>query len=307
MNDRTEDAPPTMKLGYPCINTTIGCTANSTFRLASYSNQRFIETVRNNIRCTARILRFNVEHGLLFFRIGDLVPFASHPVCRIDWPLYFRRELAEAGQFIADHGIRISMHPDQFVLLNALDEGILRNSLEELDYHAKLLDALRLDSTAKIQIHAGGVYGGKSGSIARFAERCRRLPPRIRRRLVIENDDRSYGLADCLEVHRLTGVPVVFDNFHHERLNAGEPLREALLAATATWAAADGLPMVDYSSQQPAGPRGRHATSVDLRHFGRFLDATEGLDFDIMLEIKDKEQSALRAIRTLRRRRMPAA
>jgi UV DNA damage endonuclease len=53
--------------------------------------------------------------------------------------------------------------------------------------------------------------------------------------------------------------------------------------------------MVDYSSQEKGERAGRHAEHIDLRHFARFIAATAGMDFDVMLEIKDKEKSALRA------------
>ena len=48
-----------MRIGYPCINTTIGCKSNRTFRLKSYSEERLIETVENNLNCLLQILRFN--------------------------------------------------------------------------------------------------------------------------------------------------------------------------------------------------------------------------------------------------------
>ena len=153
-----------------------------------------------------------------------------------------------------------------------------------------------LDAANKIQIHVGGVYGDRAASMKRFAARFRKLPARVKRRLVVENDERSYGLADCLSVHAATGVPVVFDTLHHAANNRGEDLREALMAAGATWRETDGLPMVDYSSQKTDGRPGAHAHVLDTGDFRSFLAAARGLDLDVMLEVKDKERSALTAL-----------
>jgi UV DNA damage endonuclease len=291
-----------MKIGYPCLNRSIGCTPSRTFRLRSYSAERLAESVRQNLDCLARILQFNLAGGLLFFRItSDLVPFASHPVCDFPWPDKFAAEFAAIGAFIQRNGMRISMHPDQFTLINSPDPAIFERSSAELAYHARVLDLLGLDLTAKMQIHGGGVYGDKKASLDRFCTRFERLDAKIRRRLVVENDDRQYGLADCLAVSRRTGIPVLFDSFHHQLNSNGEDAAAALRLAAATWGKSDGLPMVDYSSQKKGERPGAHAESIDLRSFAGFIAAGGALDFDIMLEIKDKEKSALRARRFLAR------
>jgi UV DNA damage endonuclease len=286
-----------MKIGYPCINRTLGCKAGRTFRLRSYSQARLIETVGNNLDCLERILRWNVEQHILFFRItSDLVPFASHPICRFDWPGHFRATFARIGDFIRAHGIRISMHPDPFTLINARDEAIFARSHAELLYHARVLDALGLDRSARIQIHIGGVYGDREASLRRFVTRCAQLDPAIRARLVIENDEKSYSLQDCLRVHDETGLPVLFDTFHHALLHHGEDLPAALARACPTWPAAAGLPMVDYSTQAAGRPAGAHAPSLEAEDFRLFLARSRPFDFDVMLEIKDKEAGALDAV-----------
>ena len=156
---------------------------------------------------------------------------------------------------------------------------------------------MRLDSSAKIQIHVGGVYGDKRKSMERFIGRFGRLDRKIQQRLAIENDDRNYTLRDCVNIHEKTGVPVIFDSFHHELNSSGESVAGALEYVSETWSKGDGVPMVDYSSQQSGKRKGRHAESIDLRRFRRFLRETGPHDFDIMLEIKDKERSALKALR----------
>ena len=286
-----------MRIGYPCINRAIGCTANHTFRLASYSDGRLLRTVGDNLDCLERVLSWNVDRGILSFRIGSgLVPFASHPVCTAPWQEEFSDRFAAIGAFARKHALRISMHPDQFNLLNAKDPAIVERTVTELMYHAEVLDLLGLGPDAKIQVHVGGVYGARESAMARFVETHGTLDPRLRRRLAIENDDGRYTARDCLAVSGACGVPVVLDVFHHAVHGDGRLIGPLLDEVASTWKPADGPPMVDYASQAPGRRRGTHAESLDDEDFARFLAASAGRDLDLMLEIKDKEASALRAL-----------
>jgi len=289
------------KVGYPCINRTIGCKGDRTFRLKSYSEQRLIETVENNLDCLLAMLKFNVKHHLLFFRItSDLVPFASHPICRFDWQDYFKSKFEKIGNFIRRTDMRISMHPDQFTLINSVNEDVFDRSRMELAYHAEILDLMRLDASAKIQIHVGGVYGNKEKSLRRFIERFFQLNDFVNCRLVIENDDKLYSLKDCLKISAEVSLPVLFDVFHHRIHNSGESIPSAFESFVETWSIRrDGIPMADYSSQMRNGSPRQHAESIDLNDFKALLKETEPYDFDIMLEIKDKEKSAIKAVKTV--------
>jgi UV DNA damage endonuclease len=189
------------------------------------------------------------------------------------------------------------MHPGQYTVLNSPDISVIERSKKELLYHRQVLDALGIDTSAKIQIHIGGVYGNKPASMARFIDVYGSLDQAIRRRLVIENDDLRYTLHDCMKVYERTGIPVLFDTFHHELNSSGENIGNAFSAFTRTWNQEDGIPMVDYSNRDESGVRIKHAESIDIDHFKRLLVQTGRFDFDLMLEIKDKERSALKAIK----------
>ena len=145
-----------------------------------------------------------------------MVPFASHPVCTFKWQDRFKSGFQDIGRYIKEKDIRISMHPDQFVLINSPNEKIVQNGIRELNYHCQVLDIMGLDAVAKVQIHVGGVYGDKQAAIDRFIKNYKKLPEWIRKRLVIENDDKSYSLKDCLAISEQVGIPILFDSFHHE-------------------------------------------------------------------------------------------
>jgi len=286
-----------MKIGYPCINRTLSCKGNKTFRLKSYSKERFIDTIENNLRCLKEMLEFNLRHTILFFRISsDIIPFASHPVQTVDWKHHFKDFFDEIGSFIKKNRMRISMHPDQFIVLNTKKDDVLQRSIQELEYHATFLDALGLDRTAKIQLHVGGVYEDKQESMNRFVKHFDLVSKNVKQRLVIENDERSYMVKDCLFISDQLNIPILLDVFHHQIYNNGESVQEVLREIKKTWKHSDGIPMIDYSSQEKNKKIGKHAQHIDRIDFSRFLKDAKDFDIDIMLEIKDKEKSAIEAI-----------
>ena len=98
----------------------------------------------------------------------------------------------------------------------------------------------------------------------------------------------SYLLADR--------ICFVFDTFHHNLLDNGEGLAEAVKRASSTWnRKKDGILMVDYNDQEGGKRIGTHAYGYKDSSFRYFLHHTKQFDFDLMLEIKDKEKSAPKA------------
>ena len=291
-----------MKIGYPCINYSIGKKTVSTFRLSSYSEERLIQCINYNLATLIEILRFNIDNNFMFFRISsDIIPFASHPICKFDWKDYFKSDFIQIGQLIKKHNIRISMHPDQFVLINAKNQDIVTNSIKELKYHTDLLDLMGLDHSAKVQIHIGGIYGDKERSKKQFIVNYKNLlSEEIKKRLVIENDDHLYNLKDCIEMSEDTNIPILFDVFHHKCFDSNLPLNEALQRASTTWDhSKDGILMIDYSNQEPNQRKGKHSKTLDIKQFEKFIISVSNCDFDIILELKDKEKSAKKAVKVI--------
>jgi UV DNA damage endonuclease len=215
------------------------------------------------------------------------------------WQEYFKQEFREIGEYIKDNGMRITMHPGQYTVLNSTDEGVFKRSLKEIQYHMEVLDLMELNSTAKVQVHVGGVYGNKPKSLERFIERYKTYEKDITTRLVIENDDKSYTLRDCVQIHDKTGIPIIFDIYHHQCNNSGESMQQAFKTFTESWREFDGLPIVHYSSEHPEKEKPSHSEHIQLKDFKKFIEQTRDHNFDVMLEIKDKENSALKALEVL--------
>ena len=286
-----------MKIGFVGDSKNAKTQSARKFRLASYTQEKFRQTVNMNLQGLQTNIEYSIEHGLLFYRIrSEIIPFASHPVCDVDWKFEMAGQFGAIGALITRHDIRVSFHPDQFVVLNAPSEKVVSSSIAELNYQVAVLELMGLGKQHKLQIHVGGAYGDKEASKKRFVSRYSGLSDNLKRHLVIENDDRLYTVQDCIDIHSETGIPIIFDNLHHMLNNDGRTMRKAMEDCFATWHAEDGLPMVDYSSQHEGVRIGKHADHIDSNQFEQYLRDSIGLDFDIMLEIKDKDISALEAL-----------
>jgi UV DNA damage endonuclease len=263
------------------------------------------------------ILDYLDEIDVRMYRMAsNVVPYATHP----DLAAFHGQldecteDLARLGEHARRLDIRLSIHPSQYIVLNAIDLAIAEAAVRELDHQARLLDLLGAGPEAVVVIHAGGAYGDPAAALDRWAHGFERLSPSARRRLVLENDDRVFDLADVLALSSRTGVPVVLDLLHHRILDRdGIGVREALDRAFATWP--DGVvPKVHFSSprrdardvvrrDRQTGERrstsveplpAQHADYVDADEFADFLAVAEGLRFDIMLEAKQKDNALLR-------------
>jgi len=285
-----------MKIGYACIPLTINERTNRRLQVKKFSEKMFLEVIEQNILDLRKILENNKKLNISLFRISsDIVPLGSHSINKIQWEKYFENELKEIGEFIIKNGMRVSMHPGQYTVLNAQKEEIVINAIKDLEYHTKLLDSLGVDSSNKIILHIGGGYGDKSASMNRFIENYKRLSQSVKDRLVIENDDKIFNIEDVIFVSREINIPVIFDNLHHVCNHKGDaPIKEIMAKVAKTWKEKDGHIKIHYSQQNLHKQIGAHSNTIIVKNFLTYYAEVKEFNPDIMLEVKDKDISAIK-------------
>ena len=275
------------------------------------------------------ILAYLDDAAIGMYRMATaLAPYASHPDLPQfrDQPRRCAGRLAEVGARARELGVRLSTHPGQYTVLNSESPAVQRLAAEELEVQAELLDGMGLGREAVVVLHVGGAAGGTAAGLDRFERGFALLSDAARARLVIENDDRSFGLAAVLGLAGRIGRPVVWDVLHHHRHDPDRiPDREALELAVATWPAGV-TPKIHYSSPRTNAEEHRrrvgrrterrlvlpqpraHADLVDpigFEHFAR--ETARGIDVDVMLEAKAKDLALLRLRAQLRARGVEVA
>ena len=280
-----------IRLGYPAQNLTIPASTNRTLRLANLGDAEKVRALAwENLLGLETILRWNAEHGVNLFRIGQsLIPFASHPAFPYDWEAEHGDDLRGLGELARSLDIRLSMHPGQFIQPGSLRPEVSERSLAELRYVARVFDLIgNFDSV--IVLHMGGAYEDRTASIARFVETMR-SETGILRYLALENDERVWPMSTIVQTARSLGVPAITDAFHHGLHPGGLTLKRALDLSLPTWEVRGARPKVHLSSQDPEKQVGAHAYSVDLGDWYALLDALDGREPDVMVEAKGKEQA----------------
>lgn len=288
-----------MRIGYACQGIGIPDTSLRTCQARNATPEALDEITAHNLGVLFRLLAYNARNGIRMFRItSDLVPFGSSPVNPLPWWDMHRETFETIGAFVREHDIRVSMHPGQYTVLNARESDVVHRAVLDLAYHARVLDLLGTGQDSKIILHVGGVYGNREDAMDRFADHWRTLDKAITRRLIIENDERSYPVSDVLALGHRLGIPVVFDNLHH-RLNPGPETRTdaAWVAACGeTWKKGDGNQKIHYSQQASGRRAGSHSDTIAVGPFLQFVASLPEPKPDIMLEVKDKNLSARKCV-----------
>jgi UV DNA damage endonuclease len=271
--------------------------------------------LRTSLEALHAILGYLDRHDIRMYRTtASLAPYATHP----DLPQFHAQveecaaELAAVGARARELGIRLSSHPGQYIVLNSEDLGVRESAIRDIELQAALFDAMGLPPESVCVLHVGGGAGGFDAALDRFEAGWERLSDRARERLVIENDDRTFGLCHVMELHRRTGAKVVWDILHHHCNDPeGIPDRAALELALGTWPQGV-VPKIHYSTPKTAMEERRkrvgrrverswvlpqlraHADMIDPIAFEHFVRMAEGLEFDVMLEAKAKDLALLR-------------
>lgn len=183
-----------------------------------------------NLNNSLRLLRHCRGSGIQVYRFSSkLIPLATHNAVS-DWDpfLVLADKFAEVGAFVRDSGMRVSFHPDHFCVFSTPRPEVLASSRNDMEYHVRMLEAMVLDESAKNNIHVGGAYGDKQVAGERFVQQFGALDARLRNRVTLENDDKTFNVRETLDIAEAVQVPMVLD-IHHHAVNDGGESEESLI------------------------------------------------------------------------------
>ncbi|WP_453990888.1 UV DNA damage repair endonuclease UvsE [Bacillus nitroreducens] len=244
-----------------------------------------------NLLHTKRILHYNIAHEIELYRLSSsLVPLATHPEVMWDFISPFKKEWDELGTLIQQSNIRVSFHPNQFTLFTSPRDEVTTNAIKDMEFHYKMLKALKALEKGILNIHIGGAYGDKETSLERFHLNLKRLPDEIKKQMTLENDDKTYDVQETLLTCEKENIPMILD-YHHYMANKGDvDLSLYLERIFRTWDNRPTVPKVHISSPKSDNAYRSHADYVSLDFILPFLKMAKSLnqDFDIMIEAKQK-------------------
>lgn len=297
-----------VRLGYVALSKALDdVTTSSTITYTNYINKNYntsklLEITKNNLDSLYQIIKYNVKNNFHFYRLtSKLVPLATHDKVDFDYITPLLDAYKKIGKLINDNNIRVDTHPDQYAVLNSMDSKIVKNTVEILEYHYKIMEALGIKDKIII-LHVGSSACGKKASITRFINNFNKLPDHIKKCIAVENDDKVYNIKDVLELCHKINVPMVLDYHHFICNNEKEDINDYLKEIIDTW---DGkLPKIHFSSPKSKLKKEfrSHSDYINKECFIEFINILkkQDKDIDIMLEAKAKDDAISRLVRCLK-------
>lgn len=301
--------PREIQLGLCCLNTelreqkpTVFC---SRTMIQKTVKEKGIDELKRrvllNLDDLLKVIQWNEDNGIRVYRLSsEMFPHKTNPNVE-QYTLDFAKEkLKKAGDLAKKYGHRLTYHPGQFNVLGTPDEPKLQHTINELQYHADVLNIMECDQNSVMVIHGGGLYGDKEKTKDRWCENYKKLPQSIRDRLVLENCERCFNIQDCLDISDKVHVPVVFDTHHFDCYNKIHPDVEHLSAEEyiplilETWERRNIKPKF-HVSEQGTGRIGHHSDYIEvIPDYLLEIPDKYDVEIDIMIEAKAKEKAILK-------------
>ena len=297
-----------MSLGYACINTSLSAnkiTTNRTMRRKTFDangTDYVSDLALLNVKDLKTIIQWNNEMGIKLFRLSSgIFPWSDeYDVKTLKDYDEIVELMLEIGTIATEAGQRLTMHPGPYNCLASPTQKVVDKTIRELNFHSEQFNIMGYDPSPynKINIHVGGAYGDKKSTLNRFCENFKLLNEDTKKRLVIENDDspNEYSVNDLYwGIYKQIGIPITFDYFHH-KFNTGDLTEEeALRMAAITWP--EGIAQCCHYSES----RRKEKLDESIRpqaHSDIIYEKinTYGLELDIMIEAKLKEQAIFKGI-----------
>ncbi len=293
-----------VQLGLCCMNTTLKknkppvyCSRRMIIRTIKEKGIDVLkEKIIKNLEDLLIMIQWNEDNGIKVFRLSsELFVHKTNPRVE-DYTFDFAIPLLKKiGALARSYNQRLTFHPGQFNVLASINPKALEHTINDLEYHADVLDLLGMDKHSVMVIHGGGTYGDIEATKQRWCENYKKLPDKIKRRLVLENCERNFSIVDCLDVSKKCGVPIVFDTHHFDcytRLHPDESFETAeyyIPLILETWK--DIKPKF-HVSEQGDGRVGKHSDYIEiLPEYLLEIPERYGVNIDIMIEAKMKELS----------------
>ena len=296
-----------IRLGYVAITKTLeNITSSSSLSYSIYKNlenknEKLHQVIESNLKDLKEIIIYNIKNNIHFYRLSSaMIPLATHNEVEFDYITPYKNIYNEIGTLIKNSNMRVDFHPNQYCVLNSISKSIVDNTIEILEYHAKLLNTFSVENPL-ILLHVGSSAGGKKAAITRFINNFKKLPTYIQKMIALENDDKVFMIEDVLEICEKLNIPCVLD-YHHYMCNHDEYLEGLLPRIIKTWK--QDIPKIHFSSPKSKLKREfrSHHDYINNDDFISFLNILKKYDtnIDIMLEAKAKDEALFKLMRELK-------
>lgn len=293
-----------IQLGLCCLNMTLRAQNPSIFA----SRKMIIRTIKQkgiiclkqkilqNLKDVLKIMDWNEENGIKVYRLSsEMFPHKSNPKVEeysFDFAIDLLKQIGEKSKRLNQ---RLTFHPGQYNVVGTPNRKTFLQTCNDLKYHADVLDLMGLDNNSVMVVHGGGMYGDKEKTKIRWCEQFQELPENVKKRLVLENCEKSFSIKDCLEVSEKINIPIVFDTHHFEcykLLHPDEEFEEAsfyIPLILKTWEKR-GIKPKFHVSEQGLGRCGHHSDYIkEIPQYLLEIPQKYNVNFDIMIEAKCKE------------------